>query len=149
MIRIGTAALAIPALPAEDDWRTRGICKPEDDDLFFPASTTGANAALVQLAKGICQRCPVVTECRQWALDVREEFGVWGGLDETERRAILRQAGEIKQRGPGRQPAECGTRAAYDRHKKYGEPIDNLCATEGRYAKPLAGASLPPAEVAA
>lgn len=133
MIRIGTAALAIPALPAEDDWRLRSACTPEDADLFFPDNKLGAGPA-----KHICATCPVVQACAQWALDTRQEYGVFGGLDERERKSLLRQAGEIKQRGPGRTKAPCGTRAAYDRHIRNGEAVDDLCATEGRH-KPWIG----------
>jgi WhiB family redox-sensing transcriptional regulator len=42
-------------------------------------------------AKVICQACPVRTECLAEALDNRMEWGVWGGLTERERRAILRK----------------------------------------------------------
>lgn len=142
MIRIGTAALAIPALPAEDDWRLRSACTTDDADLFFGDSHAEA------IAKSICHGCPVIQQCAQWALDTRQEFGVFGGLDDRQRRAILRRQGAIKPRGGGRAPAPCGTRAAYDRHRKNGEPIDNLCATQGRYSQPLKGASLPPTAAA-
>ena len=30
-------------------------------------------------AKRICQACPVVGPCLQWALETREPYGVWGG----------------------------------------------------------------------
>ncbi|GLY65971.1 hypothetical protein Atai01_25900 [Amycolatopsis taiwanensis] len=33
--------------------------------------------------------CPVIVECRHHALTAEEPFGVWGGLDETERRAAI------------------------------------------------------------
>lgn len=36
-------------------------------------------------AKRICQRCPVIVECREWALRRREQYGVWGGMGEAER----------------------------------------------------------------
>jgi WhiB family redox-sensing transcriptional regulator len=42
-------------------------------------------------AKAICARCPVKAECLEYALDTREAFGVWGSLNEDERRAILRR----------------------------------------------------------
>jgi WhiB family redox-sensing transcriptional regulator len=35
--------------------------------------------------------CPVRTECLADALDNRIEFGVWGGMTERERRALLRR----------------------------------------------------------
>ena len=42
-------------------------------------------------AKAVCLGCPVRTECLADALDNRIEFGVWGGMTERERRALLRR----------------------------------------------------------
>lgn len=47
--------------------------------------------AAQQQAKQICTRCPVIAECLADALDNRTEFGVWGGMTERERRAMLRR----------------------------------------------------------
>ena len=43
------------------------------------------------MAKAICVQCPVLEECREYALGVREIHGIWGGLNEMERRALLRE----------------------------------------------------------
>jgi WhiB family redox-sensing transcriptional regulator len=40
-------------------------------------------------AKTICGRCPVIAECAAHALAVREPYGVWGGMSEDDREAIL------------------------------------------------------------
>ena len=42
-------------------------------------------------AKQVCQGCPVRTECLAEALDNQIEWGVWGGMTERERRALLRR----------------------------------------------------------
>jgi WhiB family redox-sensing transcriptional regulator len=42
----------------------------------------------VTAAKAICAACRVLTECRDYALRTRQPFGVWGGLDEEQRRDI-------------------------------------------------------------
>ena len=42
-------------------------------------------------AKAICARCPARDACLAYALDAGEAYGVWGGLTEDERRAMLRQ----------------------------------------------------------
>jgi WhiB family redox-sensing transcriptional regulator len=47
-------------------------------------------------AKTVCRGCPVRTECLADALDNRVEFGVWGGLTERERRALLRRRPEVR-----------------------------------------------------
>lgn len=45
-------------------------------------------------AKKVCAGCPVKTECLAEALDNRIEWGVWGGMTERERRALLRRQPE-------------------------------------------------------
>jgi WhiB family redox-sensing transcriptional regulator len=46
-------------------------------------------------AKAVCMGCPVRTECLSDALDNRVEFGVWGGMTERERRALLRRRPDV------------------------------------------------------
>lgn len=53
-------------------------------DLWF---VTGARQ---KKPAALCQNCPVLSTCGQWALDNRIEWGVWGGLTERDRRAVLR-----------------------------------------------------------
>ena len=42
-------------------------------------------------AKAICNICPVCETCLEYALANREREGVWGGLNERERRRVSRQ----------------------------------------------------------
>jgi WhiB family transcriptional regulator, redox-sensing transcriptional regulator len=72
------------------DWRFRAACRMEDPDLFFPIGSSGP--ALVQLAeaKSVCRRCPVLLQCRTWALTTGQDTGVWGGMSADERR-VTRQ----------------------------------------------------------
>lgn len=37
----------------------------------------------------MCQRCPVLVQCRSHALDIAEPFGVWAGLSEGQRQYLL------------------------------------------------------------
>ncbi|MFE2850211.1 WhiB family transcriptional regulator [Streptomyces lavendulae] len=46
-------------------------------------------------AKRVCTGCPVRTECLTEALDNRIEFGIWGGMTERERRALLRRRPDV------------------------------------------------------
>lgn len=76
-----------------DGWRDAAACRGEDSSLFFAPSyfekrfeKDGREAK----AKAICATCPVQTPCLEFALATREAHGVWGGLNETERRQILR-----------------------------------------------------------
>lgn len=67
------------------DWANKGRCVSDDPDALF------VRGAAQQNAKVVCQKCPVIAECLADALDNRTEFGVWGGMTERERRAMLRR----------------------------------------------------------
>lgn len=70
-------------------WAGAALCAQTDPDLFFPER----GGASVAAAKRVCLACPVRSECLDAALRRRERFGVWGGLSERERRALLRARG--------------------------------------------------------
>jgi WhiB family transcriptional regulator, redox-sensing transcriptional regulator len=67
------------------DWTVRAACRLTDPDVLF------VQGAAQNRAKAVCQGCPVRTECLADALDNQIEFGVWGGMTERERRALLRR----------------------------------------------------------
>ena len=69
------------------DWDA-ALCAQIDPNLFFPEGMGGQIAVAVKQAKQICAWCPILPDCRQWALDTRQQIGVWGGLDEHERRVV-------------------------------------------------------------
>lgn len=70
------------------EWRDGGLCAQTDPEVFFPEKGSSPN-----LAKQVCQACPVRTECLEYALERSIRFGVWGGLTERERRRLRRSAG--------------------------------------------------------
>ncbi len=72
-------------------WRNRSACLDEDPELFFPVGTTGPALDQTHRAKAVCGSCSVSSECLEWALDTNQDAGVWGGLNEDERRALRRQ----------------------------------------------------------
>jgi len=77
-----------------EEWRRWSACQYEDSELFFhPEGEKGkARDERAALAKAVCeQKCPVMQECRDWALARREPFGVAGGLAEEERTTIWRR----------------------------------------------------------
>lgn len=75
----------------EWEWQFFGACRVADPNLFFhPENERGhARQRRADAAKRYCNRCPVQEECRAHALAVREPFGVWGGLSEDERHALV------------------------------------------------------------
>jgi WhiB family redox-sensing transcriptional regulator len=72
-----------------DNWTAQAACRATDPDALF------VQGAAQNRAKMVCQGCPVRTECLADALDNRIEFGVWGGMTERERRALLRRRVEV------------------------------------------------------
>jgi WhiB family redox-sensing transcriptional regulator len=66
-----------------------GFGKTTPDALFVEGSAQ-------REARAICLDCPVRLECLADALDGRMDFGVWGGMTERERRALLRRRPEVR-----------------------------------------------------
>ena len=72
-------------------WRNRSACLDESPELFFPIGNTGPALDQIKEAKAVCGRCKVVETCLEWAMQAGQDFGVWGGLSEDERRALKRR----------------------------------------------------------
>jgi WhiB family transcriptional regulator, redox-sensing transcriptional regulator len=112
----------VPAQMAWDDedtpWEEYAACRGTDPELFFPVSTTGPSAVQIRQAKEICARCPVRQPCLAYALATGQQFGIWGGLDETERHLLRRAVPPQAARRPlaslisGPRPAAAGAAAA-------------------------------------
>lgn len=73
----------------DQNWTTRAACRDGNPDELF------VRGAEQHRAKMLCLSCPVRTECLADALDNRVEFGVWGGMTERERRALLRRRPDV------------------------------------------------------
>jgi WhiB family redox-sensing transcriptional regulator len=91
--RIGTPRRAATAdligSTVDGDWTAAAACRDLDpDDLFV-------QGAAQNRVKTRCFGCLVRTECLADALDNRVEFGVWGGMTERERRALLRRRPDV------------------------------------------------------
>ncbi len=71
------------------DWATKAACSNQDPDALF------VRGKAQHEAKAVCKGCPVLAQCLAEALDNRTEFGVWGGMTERERRALLRKRPDI------------------------------------------------------
>ena len=72
------------------EWVAQARCKDIDPDELF------VRGAAQRKAASICRHCPVLLQCRADALDNRVEFGVWGGMTERQRRALLKQHPEVR-----------------------------------------------------
>ena len=75
--------------PSEDTataWMSLGNCRLYPPATFFPSDGVG-----VDKARKICDGCPVLEPCLEYALEHRIDHGVWGGCSERERRRILKR----------------------------------------------------------
>jgi WhiB family redox-sensing transcriptional regulator len=97
------------------DWVRLAACRKldEPDRLFV-------QGAAQHDAKTVCRGCPVRLECLAEALDARIEWGVWGGMTERERRAVLR-----------RRPAVTSWRKLLETARtRYEQPDDIMAAAQ-------------------
>jgi len=76
---------------ASIEWRRDAACKDIDPNLFFPIGVTGPAVDQIDAAKSICNGCPARVQCLDFAITTNQEFGVWGGTTEDERRVLRRQ----------------------------------------------------------
>jgi WhiB family transcriptional regulator, redox-sensing transcriptional regulator len=72
------------------NWRVAARCRTTDAEELFVLGARQRDA------RRVCRSCAVRTECLAHALDNRIEFGVWGGMTERERRALLRNRPDVR-----------------------------------------------------
>lgn len=73
----------------DQSWVAKALCASYEPDALF---VQGATQRQVRLR---CLQCEVRLECLADALESEANFGVWGGLTERERRAMLRHYSEV------------------------------------------------------
>ena len=76
------------SLSKTEDWTLLAKCRGMQDELF----PEGADQKRI---RAVCYSCQVRNQCLAEALDNRDEWGVWGGMTERERRQLLRQRTDI------------------------------------------------------
>jgi len=77
-------------------WQQRAACKGPQSAVFFPppqAERKDDRAAREGRAKEICAMCSVRRPCLDYAMSIREPHGIWGGLNELERKQLMAQVG--------------------------------------------------------
>ncbi len=75
-----------------EPWQARAACRGPQAAVFFPPAHVERKEekqARESHAKAICSTCPVARECLEYALRIREPHGIWGGLNETERKQVV------------------------------------------------------------
>lgn len=82
--------------PLDRSWQPVALCRGNHSHLFFPPSTTERKEERERReirAKSICDVCPVQGSCLNYAMEIREPYGIWGGLTESERRQVFARSG--------------------------------------------------------
>lgn len=76
----------------EQSWQIRAACRGPQAAVFFPPASFERKEdklAREARAKDICRTCPVRQPCLEYAVQIREPHGIWGGLSEAERRQFM------------------------------------------------------------
>ncbi len=84
----GTGAMdgRVKVYPPPGPWVFDAACAQVDLELHFPAKGDSNRPA-----KLVCQGCPVIAECADYALDNAVSDGVWGGLSTRDRERLLQE----------------------------------------------------------
>lgn len=118
------------------EWQDRAACAGQTDyDTFFPAPD---DIRTIRKAKSICGGCPVKQECLLDALawPVNMDFGIRGGLTDTERLEMRAGLPEPPCDGPGH-PGH-GTTEGYTYEIRYlGQTCEGCRDAEARYRRGL------------
>lgn len=75
------------------EWTDAAACRNSEGALFYSADSAERKEDRLErelVAKRICASCGVREECLEAALARHESYGIWGGLNEFERRGLLR-----------------------------------------------------------
>lgn len=70
-------------------WMRDAACVNADPELFFPTiKRSGEQTPEEREAKSVCSNCPVTDDCLQFGLEYGEGHGIYGGLNDRERRKM-------------------------------------------------------------
>ena len=68
------------------DWQAKARCNEVEPEIFFPERGGSSKAA-----RAVCSHCDVRLQCLEDALNNKEQFGIWGGTSERERRRLRKE----------------------------------------------------------
>ena len=80
------------AIRNDELWQIRAACRGPQAAVFFPPSYFERKDEKLERetrAKAICAQCTVREPCLDFAVSIREPHGIWGGLNELERKALI------------------------------------------------------------
>ena len=80
----------------EELWQVKAACRGPQAAVFFPPTSIERKDEKEERearAKAICATCPVRKPCLEYAIRIREPHGIWGGLNELERKQLMSRRG--------------------------------------------------------
>jgi len=87
---------AVSSQRVDEAWQQRAACKGPRTAVFFPPSQAERREereARESRAKEICASCAVRRPCLDYAMSIREPHGIWGGMNELERKELMARVG--------------------------------------------------------
>ena len=87
------STINIKAIEASWVWQAQGACRDMDSNMFYYEDQERGpdKEQRIAKAKAICETCKVKTECLEFAIQINERYGIWGGTTEEERQSIKRR----------------------------------------------------------
>lgn len=80
-----------------EPWMDHAVCKGKTH-LFFSTLEDENNAKRepgrykrIAAAKALCNSCPVIDDCLEWAIYAKQAHGIAGGMTASERRRYVRR----------------------------------------------------------
>jgi WhiB family redox-sensing transcriptional regulator len=81
----------VSAQHVDEEWQMKAACRGPQATVFFPPSHFERKEEKLEReerAKAICRTCSVRRPCLAYAIRIREPHGIWGGLNEAERKQV-------------------------------------------------------------
>lgn len=80
--------------PSDKPWAPQAACKWTPPGFMFPETPGPQMVQALALCNGSkedgTRPCPVRMECLAYAMRTKQEYGIWGGTTETDRRNYKR-----------------------------------------------------------
>jgi WhiB family transcriptional regulator, redox-sensing transcriptional regulator len=86
--------VSLSAQRIEEAWQMKAACRGPQATVFFPPTQFERKDEKLERegrAKAICETCSVRRACLDYAIEIREPHGIWGGLNEVERKHAVAQ----------------------------------------------------------
>ncbi len=80
------------AQTTDEMWQIKASCRGPHAEVFFPPAQFERKDEKEERevrAKAICATCPVRRPCLDYSIQIREPHGIWGGLNEAERKQLI------------------------------------------------------------